>query len=182
MRIDALNAEVIPSHRLVETPDILKILFRGTTADLGIIERIRSQGHPTLESFWRETIGVTDRGHLLGSGNGYQRLRPSSRVRRQGDGLPGVDASYLRGLPEVSTASFTSVSIDSTLLDLFSLDRIHDPRAVDLFAGPLVVVHQSPPATTGRIGVAISEKDVVFNETFYESVRTGRRRSRSRAN
>jgi hypothetical protein len=167
MRIDATNAEIVPSRQLAEIPDILKILFRGTKADLGIIERIRSQGHPTLESFWSETIGVTDRGHLLGSGNGYQKLRPSSRVRRRGDGLPGVDASYLHGLPEVTTASFTGVSIDSSLLDTFSLDRIHDPRSIDIFAGPLVIVHQSPPATTGRMGVAISEKDVVFSETFY---------------
>lgn len=91
MRIDALNAEIVASRQLVETPDILKILFRGTKADLGIIERIRSQGYPTLEAFWRETVGLTDHGHLLGNGNGYQKLRPSSRVRT-GDGLPGVDA------------------------------------------------------------------------------------------
>ena len=167
MRIDALNAEIVASRQLVETPDILKILFRGTKADLGIIERIRSQGYPTLESFWRETVGLTDHGHLLGSGNGYQKLRPSSRVRRTGDGLPGVDAGYLHELPEITTASFTSVSINGSLLDLFSLDRIHDPRSIDLFAGPLAVIHKSPPATTGRINVAISEGGAVFNETFY---------------
>lgn len=167
MRIDALNAEIVPSLRLAETPDILKILFRGTNADLGIIERIRSQGHPTLESFWRETIGLTDHGHLLGSGNGYQKLRPSSSVRRQGDGLPGEDASYLHGLPEITAESFTTVSIDSSLLDLFSLDRVHRSRSKDIFTQPLLVVHKSPPARTGRINVAISETDVLFNETFY---------------
>jgi hypothetical protein len=167
MRIDALNAEIVPSQQLAETPDILKILFRGTKADLGIVERIRSQGHPTLETFWREAIGVSDHGHLLGSGNGYQRLRASSRIRRKGDGLPGVDASYLHELREVTTASFESVSIDSSALNTFSLGRIHDPRSIDLFAGPLVLIHQSPPARTGRVGVAISEENVIFNETFY---------------
>ena len=60
----------------------------------------RAQGHPTIEAFWREAIGVTDRGHLKGTGNGYQKLRPSSRVRRNGDGLAGVDARYLQGLRE----------------------------------------------------------------------------------
>ncbi|WP_264802844.1 hypothetical protein, partial [Acetobacter fabarum] len=144
-----------------------KILFRGTKADLGIVERIRAHGHPTLESFWREVIGVTERGLLRGSGNGYQKLRPSSRIRQQGDGLPGVDASYLHGLPEITASSFTEVSIDTEALNVFSKDRIHDPRSVELFAGPLVVVHKSPPVITGRIGVAISEKDAVFNETFY---------------
>lgn len=167
MRIDTLNAEVVPSRQLLETPEILKVLFRGTKADLGIVERIRAHGHLTLEAFWREAIGVTERGHLRGSGNGYQKLKPSSRIRQQGDGLPGVDARYLRGIPEITAASFTELSINQRGLEPFSQDRIHDPRSAELFLGPLVVVHQSPSAISGRIGVAISENDAVFSETFY---------------
>ena len=60
MRIDAVNAEVVASHRLVDTPEILKILFRGSKADFGILQRIRAQGYPTLHDFWREEIGVGD--------------------------------------------------------------------------------------------------------------------------
>lgn len=167
MRIDALNAEMVHPSRFAETPDILKILFRGTSADLAIVERIRAQGHPTLESYWRKSIGVTERGHLRGSGNGYQRLRPSSRTRKRGDGLPGVDAAYLHGLLEVSLESMSNIVIDGKALSPFAYQRIHDPRPIDIFAGPLVIVHKSPPAATGRIGVAISEVAVVFNETFY---------------
>ncbi|NOT88448.1 MAG: N-6 DNA methylase [Lysobacter sp.] len=167
MRIDALNAELVPSSKLGEMPDILKILFRGTKADLGIVERIRAQGHPTLEAYWRRNIGETNRGLLKGSGNGYQRLRQSSRVRMKGDGLPGVDARYLHGLLELTGESFTGPFIDSSVLDAFSHKRIHDPRAIELFAGPLVIVHKSPPAATGRIGVAVSDGGVIFNETFY---------------
>lgn len=166
MRIDAINADVVPSSQLAETPDVLKILFRGTKADLGIVERIRAQGHPTLDEYWRRSVGETARGFLRGSGNGYQRLRRSSRTRMQGDGLPGVDASYLRGLPEVTAGNFTSPLIEKGLKS-FSQERIHDPRSIDLFAGPLVIVHKSPPAATGRIGVGISQQSVVFNETFY---------------
>ena len=99
MRIDAVNAEVVPSRQLVDTPEILKILFRGSKADLGILERIRAQGHRTLADFWHE--------------------------------------------------------------------RIHDPRSADLFAGPQTIVHKSPPAATGRIGVAVCDEGVVYNETFY---------------
>lgn len=166
MRIDALNAETVPVSRLAETPDILKVLFRGTKADLAIVDRIRAQGHPTLDTYWREKIGATARG-LKGSGNGYQRLRPSSRTRMAGDGLPGVDASYLRGLPEVSVESISEINIDSNVLRLFDQKRIHDPRPLEIFAGPLVIVHKSPPVATGRIGIAVSDGDVVFNETFY---------------
>ncbi|AYN20085.1 HsdM family class I SAM-dependent methyltransferase [Alcaligenes aquatilis] len=168
MRIDALNADVIPSSQLAQTPDILKILFRGTRADLAIVERIRAHGHPTLEAYWRDRIGVTERGHLQGSGNGYQRLRQSSEVRGSGgERLPGVDASVLLGLPEIEVGSFSEVSIKGERLKLFSQQRVHRLRSIDLFVGPLVIVHQSPPASTGRIGIAISEENVVFNETFY---------------
>ena len=167
MRIDAMNAEVVPSRQLVDTPEILKILFRGSKADLGILERIRAEGHPTLYDFWREKIGVADQRRLRGSGNGYQTLKPSSRVRLQGDGRPGVDATYLHGRRELTAGPFTSIFIDTSLLDVFSHERIHDPRSVDLFAGPQTIVHKSPPASTGRIGVAVSDQGIVFNETFY---------------
>lgn len=167
MRIDALNAEVVPSRQLVDTPDVLKVLFRGSKADLGILERIRSEGHPTVYDYWRSKIGGAGKRRLRGSGNGYQTLKKSSRVRRRGDGRPGVDASYLHGLREITAASFTNFVIDTSLLDRFSHDRIHDPRSADLFAGPLIVVHKSPSADTGRIGVVVSDADVVFNETFY---------------
>ena len=168
MRIDAVNAEVVPSRQLANRPEILKILFRGSKADLGILERIRAQGHPTLADYWRERVGVSDRKRLLGSGNGYQTLKPSSRVRKRGDGLPGAEATYLHGLREITAASFTkNVLVDTESLDIFSLDRIHDPRSRDLFNGPQTIVHKSPPAVTGRIGVAVSDEGIVFNETFY---------------
>ena len=167
MRIDALNAEIVSAAQLRDTPDLLKILFRGTKADLGIVERIRMQGHPTLAEFWRKRIGAGHGRRLRGSGSGYQKLRPSSRVRRDGDGLPGADARYLQQLREVTLDSFGNVVLELRLLDTFSHERIHDPRSPDLFIGPLLVVHQSPPAKRGRIRVVISEEDVVFNETFY---------------
>ena len=167
MRIDAINAEVVAVRQLVQTPDLLKILFRGTRADLGIVDRIRAQGHPTLEGFWRERIGSGSRGRLRGSGTGYQSLKPSSRVRKNGDGLPGVDASYLRGRNEVAGGRIEGFFVEDESLGVFAHERIHDPRSEDLFVGPLVLVHQSPSANTGRIGVAISDGDVVFNESFY---------------
>lgn len=167
MRVDALNAEVIASKQLSQTPEILKILFRGSKADFGIVERLRSQGHPTLETFWREAIGVSPGGQLKGSGNGYQKLRASSTVRRQGDGLPGEDARALHGLPEITAATFSNIEIDHGRLSAFTQDRVHRLRSKDIYSGPLVVVHEAPPVLTGRIGVAISEKDVAFNQSFY---------------
>ena len=164
LRIDAANAEVVSSRQLVDTPDILKILFRGSKADLGILERIRAEGHPTLYDFWKETIGVEDRGRLRGSGNGYQEVRPTSR--RQSDGRLGVDATHLHGRHKLAAASF-SILVDVSSLPLLLHERLHRSRSVDLFAGPQTIVHQSPGAATCRIGVAICDEGVVFSETFY---------------
>ena len=167
MRIDAANAEVVASRQLVDTPEILKILFRGSRADLGILERIRADGHPTLYDFWSRKIGLRDRTRLQGSGNGYQKLRASSGVRKRGDDRPGVDASWLRGRREIGAESFTNILVDTSSLDIFSEERLHRSRSADLFTGPQTVVYQSPPAGTGRIGVVVSDKGVVFNQTFY---------------
>ena len=167
MRIDAKNAEIVPTLQLVDTSDVLKVLFRGSKLDLRIIQRIRAGEHPTLHEFWSEKIGIADRRRLFGSGNGYQTLKRSSRTRKQGDGHPGVDASYLHGLPEITASSFKSVFIDTSVLHPFSHERIHDPRSVDLFAGPQVIVKKSPSAAEGRIGVVVSDQGTVFNATFY---------------
>ena len=166
MRIDALNAGVVPSRQLVDTPEILKILFRGSKADLGILERIRAQGHPTLAAFWREKFGLSGRGQLRGSGNGYQKLRRSSLVGRK-DGLPGVDASHLLGRLEITHTSFRKILLDHETLSPFSFRRVHRSRSPDLFAGPLLVVHKSLPAVAGRVGVSVCDEGAIFNETFY---------------
>ena len=126
MRVDAQNAEIIPTQQLADIPEILKILFRGTKADLGIVERIRARGHPTLEAFWREAIGVTGRGHLRGSGNGYQKLRASSQTRRRS--LPGKSASNLQGLPEITVELMNNVVIEPRRLRRFRLERVHRVR------------------------------------------------------
>ena len=167
MRIDAHAAEIIATQRIVETPDILKILFRGTRADLGIVERIRTKGFPTLDQFWRDTIGVSHRGRMAGAGSGYQTLKPSSRVRRNGDGKPGAAARYLHGLPDVTIECLDDLLIDTARLNPFLHDRVHDPRDPRLFEPPIAIVHQSPPAERGRIRVGVTEEPVAYNESFY---------------
>ena len=167
MRIDAVNADVVSSRRLAETPDILKILFRGTNADLGLVERIRTQGHPTLAEFWQERVGAGPGQRLRGVGRGYQTLKPSGHIRKRGDGLPGLDASHMHGLPEITVRSLGNILVDPQRLPIFSHERLHYPRSRSLYRGPLVVVHKSLPAATRRIRVAVSDDDAVFNESLY---------------
>ena len=167
MRIDALNADFISHERLREIPEVFKILFRGSMADVEIIERLHRSDYPTIESYWHRKIGLSTRGRLRGLGNGYQNLRPSSQKHKDGDGKPGVDASYLHGLPDLELGALSEVLIDTNRLPAFRHSRIHDPRQKEIFSGPLLLVHQSPPAESERITTAVSDNDLAYNGSFY---------------
>lgn len=104
---------------------------------------------------------------MVGAGRGYQTVKPSSRPRKNGDGLPGANARYLRGLPDVTLASLDSLLIDTSQLPPFLHDRVHDPRDPRLFEAPVTIVHKSPPAGRNRIRVAVADGRVVYNENFY---------------
>lgn len=135
-------------------------------ADLQVYDRVRNRKLETLESYWKRLFG-SDSSRPRCSGNGYQRLRKSSRVRKSGDGLPGVSAVYLHGIPELTHDAAKDLLIDTGRLSAFSEARLHDPRPRSLFTAPLLVIHKSPPASGERIRVSVAEKDVVFSETYY---------------
>ena len=167
MRVDALNAEPVGSERLQQTPDLFKILFRGTSADAKIVERVRAHDHPTLDNYWRQKVGLSDKGRLRGVGRGYQTLKPSSRPRKIGDGKPGVDASYLHGLPDLTVEALSDILVKTDTLLEFQHGRLHDPRKREIFDGPLMLLHKSPRAHSGRITTAVCDQDVAYSETFY---------------
>jgi N-6 DNA Methylase len=166
MRVDAANAEWVTSHQVAERPEILKILFRGSALDLEIFDRMTAQELIPLEQYWQNQFGEY-KGRALQAGNGYQKLRPSSRVRKEGDGQPGVPASYLADLPELTSEAMQGLLVDAAKLGEFTQIRIHDPRPRSLFREPLLIVHKSPPAGAGRIRLGVSDSDLVFNETYY---------------
>ena len=165
-RVDASNAEVITSDQVIHRPEILKVLFRGSQLDLEVYDRLKSRRLETLEGFWRARFGAA-RGRPRSAGNGYQRLRESSSKRKNGDGQPGVSASHLWDLSELTSNAMQSLLVNVTQLVPFNLKRVHRARRRELFRGPLLLVHQSPPVQAGRIRVAVADNDLVFNETYY---------------
>lgn len=160
LRVDASNAEVVTAQELAERPEILKILFRGTGLDLEVFERMSSGRLKPLENYWKSIS--------CKAGNGYQRLRKSSHIRKYSeDYLPGVSANYLKGLRELTSEAMQNLLIDTTKLKDFTEERLHGLRPLSLFQGPLLIIHQSPSAQTGRVRVAVADNDLVFNETYY---------------
>jgi hypothetical protein len=166
MRIDATRADLVTADQVARRPEILKVLFRGGDHDLRLIERIETGSLLTIGDYWKRRFGV-EKGHPRFTGNGYQRLRDSSRQRTGGDGLPGRSAAYLRGLPEINPGGMGAVLIATDALPLFDRERIHDPRPRALFSAPILVVRESPPAGKMRINVGLATRDLVFNQSYY---------------
>ena len=165
-RVDVSNAETITCDQVIQRPEILKIAFRGSQLDLEVYDRLISRKLPTLDAFWRAEFGE-DRKRGQFTGNGYQKLRKSSRVRKEGDGQPGVSASYLHQLSELTPEAMQTLLVDGSRLPLFNLERIHDPRPLELFRGPLLIAQKAPQAEAGRIRVAVADQDVIFSESYY---------------
>ncbi|MGA2186467.1 MAG: N-6 DNA methylase [Bryobacteraceae bacterium] len=167
-RVDVSNAETITSDQVIDRPAILKTMFRGSPLDLEAYDRLMSRKLRTLDEFWRAHFGEF-RGRPRFAGNGYQKLRKSSRIRKRGDGQPGVSASYLCecDLPELTPDAMQTPLVNVSGLPKFSLARLHDPRPLELFRGPLLLVQKSPPVWGERIRVLVADDDLVFNETYY---------------
>ncbi|MFS4439517.1 class I SAM-dependent DNA methyltransferase [Paracoccaceae bacterium GXU_MW_L88] len=165
MRIDATNAELITTQEIVETPEIFKLLFKGTRADIQVYERLKAHVPERLGEYWRDIFGV-ESGKARFTGNGYQRLGKSSRIRKHGDGLPGVPADYLQGRREVTLAEMHNILVDEKTLPYFNEARIHDRRPATQFDGPLVVVGESPPTSFGRIRTAVVQGGAVFSKSL----------------
>jgi hypothetical protein len=166
MRVDAANAEWVTPNQVAERPEILKILFRGSALDVEIFDRMAARELISLEQYWRKQFGEY-KGRAQQAGNGYQKLRDSSEVRKNGDGQQGVPADDLADLPELTAQAMMGLLVDATELGEFTLTRLHRPRSRELFRAPLLIVHQSPPSGTGRIRLCVSDSDLVFNETYY---------------
>jgi len=163
-RLDATNAPQLTPSQVIEQPEILKILYRGGPLDLEIMNRMKMQLPTTVDDYWRR-FGIAGRKAQY-SGNGYQRLRASS-PRSKLDGALGEDCGELLGLPHLASPKDLTAFINAQTLPIFDIRRAHRTRSRDTFRGPLLLVHQSPPADTGRLTVAVCDSDVVFNESFY---------------
>jgi hypothetical protein len=160
MRVDATNAYVVRPRDLRERPETLKILFRGSEADLSLIDRVRRGKFPTLRHYW-STLGEG----CLAHGNGYQSLRPSSK--KNDDGTVGEDAADLYGIPHLYHDEDQGLVISAKSLPVFETARLHRKRRREIYDGPLLLIHQSPPVDLQRIRMSVCDNDLIYNESWY---------------
>lgn len=158
LRLDAGNAQTVSPEQVTQRPEILKVLFRGGPLDLEVFDHLAARGIGTLEAYWANCFSTSGR-RLRHAGSGYQRQRPST--------LAPQHCAHLSGRPELPAAIPLPLLIDPATLPRFDQSALHRARSDEIFRGPLLLVHQSPPAAAGRIRVAVADADVVFSETYY---------------
>jgi hypothetical protein len=165
-RLDISSAETVTTDEMTAQPTLLKTLFRGSRLDREIFDRIALRKWPTIEEYWFKSKDK-DGKSLLFTGNGYQRLRSSSEIQKNGDGRPGVSAAYLHEFLEFDEKSISGLLIDSRKLQPFREKRIHRRRPVEIFEAPLLLFRESPPAASGRILASVAEQSLIYNQSFH---------------
>ena len=150
VRIDPAAATIVQQKEAIRTPYILKTLFRGTTLDLAVIEKISAHAPLSLEEYWKN-LG-------LHSGHGFQ-LGGSARAQQS--------AGLLHGLPRLTKTEFDSYRIRTTKLPRFTRPTLLYPRRREIYRAPLVLVPKTPSPERAVPRAAIALDDVAFNESFY---------------
>lgn len=157
LRVDANNAELVASKQVIQRSEILKILYRGSQLDLEVYERLATEKLHSLEEYWLEHFGKEGRS-LRCAGKGYGI---------QGKPKEMKSADHLIGMPNLTVDDSLPLLIDTTALPCFDRRELYRPRKPEIYNAPLLMVHKSPPAGAGRIRVAVSDENLVYNESYY---------------
>lgn len=142
----------VPLSRVLRTPAILKATAFGTVRDGWLIEKLE-RTFPTFDQLLRES-------ELNVRGQGIQV--------KGGDLNQPPDNYYRLGLvtPEIYTPLYLNVHA----LEKFEYECLHRPRNAAIFEGPLLLCpkgNQASALESGRYSAVVSEKSVLFTESFY---------------
>ncbi|MCX6901482.1 MAG: N-6 DNA methylase [Verrucomicrobia bacterium] len=150
MRIDAKSVQPVEIEATFEQPWIWKALALGTSLDAEVVVRLQKAGCPRLEDYWEKESGLLSvAGYMVKEGQ-TQR-----------------DASFLKGLPNLTAAEDGEFVVNTKALIPFARKTACRPRKADNYQAPLLLAKQSP-GTDRRNGWAVlSLEDVAFNQNFY---------------
>jgi hypothetical protein len=142
----------MPLSRMLRTPAMLKATAFGTARDSWLIEKLE-RTFPTLDELLRKS-------ELNVRGQGIQV--------KGGDLNRPPDHYYHLGL--VTPETYTPLHLNDQTLGRFTHEWLHRPRNAAIFKGPLLLCPKGNQANTlesGRYSAVVSEKSVLFTESFY---------------
>ena len=150
LRIDYQSAQPVAATEAVKDSRLLKTLAVGTALDVEVVRKLDDLEWPTVKSYWKS--------QGLYSGRGYD-LSPEQKV--QGN------ASFMRNLPDFISPVNGEFTVDVHLLTKFGYFTAHRTRDPELYTPPLLIVPQSPGASSTSAKSYLLREDVVFSQSYY---------------
>ena len=150
MRIDAKSVQPVEVEATFEQPWIWKALALGTSLDADVVARIHKADCPRLGEYWEKELGLL-------SVAGYM-------VK---EGQKQTDASFIKNLPNLTTATDGEFVVHTKELLPFGRDEACRPRKRDNYRAPLLLAKQSPGTDRQNGWALLSLEDVAFNQNFY---------------
>ena len=150
MRIDAKSVQPIEVEATFTQPWIWKALALGTSLDADVVARMHKADCPRLGEYWEDELGLLSvAGYMVKEG------------QKQGD------ASFLKNLPNLTTAPDGEFVVHTKELLPFGRDKACRPRKPENYRAPLLLAKQSPGTDRQNGWALLSLRDVAFNQNFY---------------
>src|ERR1043166_9338443 len=127
----------------------LKALSIGTSLDVEVIRRMRLEGTRPLLAYWKKDL-------KLSASNGYS-------VKIQGQ----EDATFMRGLPNLTDTSLFRFAIDVEQLPRFARPTLGRPRKGNVYKAPLALVKGFPGLSREAGWAQLSFSDVGFKQNWF---------------
>lgn len=161
MRIDPDSAEPVQHDVLAAKPHLLKTLFRGTSLDAELIDRLTrltysldgvEQLLPTLAEYWSPRSG-------LYRGVGYQVAGGTKST---------LEIRKLQPKDMTATSDLGYV-VEPRRLQDFTHKRLNRPRKPDIYKPPLVIVSTALGENSDKIRarIALGKTPIAYAETFF---------------
>ncbi|MDL1976176.1 MAG: N-6 DNA methylase [Deltaproteobacteria bacterium] len=149
LRIDYQSAQPVAVSEAVKDSRLLKTLAVGTALDVEVVHKLDALGWLTVKSYWES--------HERYSGLGYNRSPK----------LDQSDASFMRELPDFIPPANGEFAVNVTLLPKFKDSKAHAPRRIELYTPPLLIVPQSPGASSTSAKSYLLHEATVFSQSYY---------------
>lgn len=149
MRIDAYDAVPISLSLVAIQPAAIKTLYRGSSLDMNIVERIREKTDHSIGGYWKRETG-------LHYGQGF-----SVHDRSGND-------TFLRGLPTLeSNYSEHPFLVLDAALDPYQPQGLHRPRDPWIYRAPLLLVRKGSRADRTRGRALVSDVELAYSGSYY---------------
>jgi hypothetical protein len=149
MRIDAKSVQHVEVEATFEQLWVWKALSLGTSLDAEVVARLRQTAFPRLEDYWMNLRLECNRGYQVESDQ------------------PQQDATFLKGLPNLTSVDSGVFVVETQELPIFQRDTLSRPRTPSAYKAPLVLMKQAPGLNRADAWALLSLSNVAYTRSFH---------------